>query len=269
LPRQQWDRLDGLETDGLECVYRYFDAQTDDARLTLAVMNSAIGLGAELAMPAEFVHAEITRDEVRVHYRSAGREHECAARALVNAAGPWAPRVSARISPLPAIPPLDLVQGTHMIVRGDVHRGVYYVESPADGRAVFVIPWQGAVMVGTTETPYTGEPDAVRPLPGELEYLREVLLHYFPAYRAPGACTVLGSFAGLRVLPASTAAAFHRRRETLLEVDDPRRPRLLAIYGGKLTGWRATSERVLERLAVSLPSRTRRADTRRLRIEPP
>ena len=155
-----------------------------------------------------------------------------------------------------------------MVVRGSVRRGIYYVESPSDGRAVFVMPWHSGVLVGTTETAFQGDPDQVRPLPTEISYLREVLCRYFPAFRAPGACDVIDSFAGLRVLPAATGAAFYRRRETLLQFDRPRQPRYVAIYGGKLTGWRATAERLLRHIAPSLPSRTARADTRELQVGP-
>jgi glycerol-3-phosphate dehydrogenase len=269
LPRPQWDRLDGLDTHGLQAVFRYFDAQTDDALLTQAVMKSAASLGAQLALPAEFAGAEITHAGVRIRYREGAAERECDARVLVNAAGPWAPRVNRLVTPAPSVPLLELVQGTHIILPGGVQRGVYYVESPQDGRAVFVIPWKGAVMVGTTETPFEGDPDDVRPLASEIDYLLAVLARYFPAWRGVQAGAVHSAFAGLRVLPAGGGGAFHRRRETLLEVDDPQRPRYLALYGGKLTGWRSTAARTLERLRPSLPPRRARADTRTLRLEPP
>ncbi|MEE8343300.1 MAG: FAD-dependent oxidoreductase, partial [Gammaproteobacteria bacterium] len=61
IPRRHWDQLDGLATEGLEKVYRYRDAQTDDALLTRAVMNSAQELGAELAMPANFLGAKMNQ----------------------------------------------------------------------------------------------------------------------------------------------------------------------------------------------------------------
>ena len=269
LPRSQWQRLDGLDTGSLQCVYRYFDAQTDDARLTEAVMNSAISIGAELAMPAEFLCAHVGERDVHVGYRSGQRSLECTARVLVNAAGPWAMKVSGLVSPQPNTPPLELVQGTHIVVRGSVRRGIYYVESPSDGRAVFVMPWHSGVLVGTTETRFQGDPDRVRPLPAEINYLREVLRSYFPAFRPTGACEVIDAFAGLRVLPAAGGAAFNRRRETLLEFDDPRQPRYASIYGGKLTGWRATAERLVRQIAPSLPSRKVRADTHTLRVGPP
>ncbi|NIQ29144.1 MAG: hypothetical protein GTN89_01915 [Acidobacteria bacterium] len=83
---------------------------------------------------------------------------------------------------------------------------------------------------------------------------------------------MLEAFAGLRVLPSGPGHAFHRSRETILDVDRANRaerPRLLSIYGGKLTSWRATAEKVVARLAPALPERQPRADTRRLHLEPP
>ena len=74
--------------------------------------------------------------------------------------------------------------------------------------------------------------------------------------------------AGLRVLPAAGGAAFGRSRETHLLVDDPRRPRTLSIYGGKLTGYRATADKVIDKLRRSLPSRQARARTDTLKLVP-
>ena len=86
------------------------------------------------------------------------------ARVLVNAAGPWVKRVMERTSPRVPSPPIELVQGTHVVVRDTPSRGIYYVESPRDGRAIFVMPWHGNMLVGTTESRFRGDPDAVHPL---------------------------------------------------------------------------------------------------------
>jgi glycerol-3-phosphate dehydrogenase len=75
---------------------------------------------------------------------------------------------------------------------------------------------------------------------------------------------VTEAFAGLRVLPAGAGPAFGRSRETVLHVDRAGRPRVLSIYGGKLTAYRATAEKVMRRLAPSLPARPARASTRTL-----
>jgi glycerol-3-phosphate dehydrogenase len=261
---RDWPRLDGLDTRGLDAVIRYHDAQTDDAQLTRAVVRSAQDLGGELAMPANFREAALTNQGVDVTYEQNGAHVSCRTRVLVNAAGPWATRVARAIHPAVFVPEVDLVQGTHIVLPLHVTAGIYYVESPSDGRAVFVMPWQGATLVGTTETPYSGDPDNVQPLPQEEEYLLAVAARYFPALRAMTRNHIVRRFAGLRVLPAASQTAFDRSRETIFSTDRDPRPRVLGIYGGKLTGWRAAAAHVLSRIAPSLGPRPRRAATDQL-----
>lgn len=270
LPRREWAGLDGLRTDGLEAVFRYFDAQTDDAALTAAVMRSAMSLGAELAMPAEFVAARLADDGCHIDIRTAGAEKSVTAKVLVNAAGAWVEEVLHALQPPPVAPrTIVLVQGTHLTVRGELREGLYYVESPRDGRAVFVMPWQaGSVLIGTTETKFKGDPDKVRPLAAEVHYLLSVLRHYFPRFGEAGQPQVLDAYAGLRVLPAGEGHVFHRSRETLLDTDRAYRPRVLTINGGKLTSFRATAAAVMRRIGPSLPSRKSRARTDHLRLGP-
>jgi glycerol-3-phosphate dehydrogenase len=272
VPRAAWSELDGLITDGLRAVYQYFDAQTDDTALTEAVMKSAIELGAELAMPAEFTSGALTSDGCFVRFIEEGRERSCQARVLVNAAGPWANRVLERIEPQPPQQEIELIQGSHIVVRGQVERGIYYVECPRDGRAIFVMPWKGETMVGTTETRFRGDPDRVQPLRAERSYLIRTLNRYFPRFEAQREGAVLDAFAGLRVLPSGPGHAFHRTREVILLSDrDGRRqpPRVLSIYGGKLTGYRATAAKVIRRIAPGLPARTPVADTKKLKLTAP
>lgn len=265
--RRQWDQLDGLDTEDLDAVLVYHDGQTDDAALTRAVVRSAVQLGADVAIPASFIAAELEPDGVHVAYAVDGESRHCHARVLVNAAGPWATQVLERVTPRQQPAAVELVQGAHIALAGSTHRGIYYVEAPQDGRAVFVMPWHGHTLVGTTETPFRGNPDDVRPLPEEVAYLTAIVRHYFPRYRSREPLDIVESFAGLRVLPAAKGGAFGRSRETLLEVDRRDKPRLLTIYGGKLTGWRAAAEHALQRLGPSLPAARRRADTRRLKLK--
>jgi glycerol-3-phosphate dehydrogenase len=261
VPRREWQALDGLKTQGLDAVIRYHDAQTDDALLTRAVVQSALALGGELVMPANFLGATLTEEGAVVRYADGEAGVECRARVLVNAAGPWAPEVAHTIEPAISVPKVDLVQGTHIVLPFAVTAGIYYVESPTDGRAVFVMPWHGATLIGTTETPYRGAADQVRPLPQEEDYLLDVVRHYFPALSAVTRADITQRFAGLRVLPSASQAAFDRSRETIFSTDREERPRVLGIYGGKLTGWRAAGAHVLARIAASLPERTPRAAT--------
>lgn len=269
LPRREWDGLDGLKTAGLQAVFRYLDGHTDDAALTRAVVASALSLGAQLICPARLVSAERTADGYAVRFLEGATERHARCRVLLNAAGPWANLVLDVVSPAPSRMGITLVQGTHLLIAGTLERGVYYTEAPQDRRAVFVMPWKqdgrACILLGTTETPYTGDPGRVAPLEEERAYLRQVLAFDFPG-RADAA--EIGSFAGLRVLPEGPGQAFGRPREVILHPDDPRDPKLVTIYGGKLTGYRATAAKLMTQLAGVLPARKAVADTSRLMLKP-
>lgn len=268
LPRQDW-ATDGLATAGLRAVFRYTDARTDDAALTRAVMRSAESLGAELIVPARVTAIELLNAGAHVHYRWSGAEVTCRARIVVNAAGPWVGQVIDCVAP--AIPPLqaDLVQGTHIEVAADYPASdFYYVESPTDGRAVFIMPRSGRLVIGTTETPFTGDPAAAQPLAAEEQYLLDVAGHYFPALAQLGTDDLLASWAGLRVLPAGGGRAFSRSREAVLHPDRAEKPRIISLFGGKLTTYRATAAQLLECMAAVLPSRPAIAATDELPLTP-
>jgi glycerol-3-phosphate dehydrogenase len=268
VPRREWDRLDGLDTTGLQTVFYYHDAQTDDAALTRAVVRSAQSLGAQLLCPARFVGASLLDAGVQIRYRTGEHERSCHARVLINAAGAWAESLARLIEPSVSIPRVECVQGSHLILPLTLERGCYYIESPRDGRAIFALPWHGQVLLGTTETRSRGDPAHVVPTAAEVHYLLGVLKHYFPRWRALAPSGIVASFAGLRVLPRGSGHAFHRSRETLLQLDREQRPRVLSIYGGKLTTYRAVAQRALQQLSGSLPQRAPLAQTDRLTLEP-
>ena len=264
LGQADWDRLDGLETDGLQAVYQYTDAQTNDADLTRAVMQSAIDLGAHLSCPAEFLSASIEKQGVAIHFRENTVEKNCTAAVLVNAGGPWVNTIAERISPKPAGIEVDLIQGSHLVLEGALTGGCYYMEAPQDQRAIFLLPWGKYSMLGTTEHVYRGDPAQVSALAEEESYLLEAMARYFPEHPQQ----VVEKFAGLRVLPASGSRAFKRSRETHLSMDTSARPRAVAIYGGKLTGYRATAEKVVKILHRTLPERRILAKTAELPLRP-
>lgn len=264
VPRRHWTDLDGLRQEGLQAVFRYFDAQTDDAALTRAVVRSAESLGTRQLLPATLVSAVATGTGVQVQYRDASGEHELRSAALVNAAGPWVNAVLDHIAPRADILAIDWVAGTHIVLPHRLTHGVYYAEAPRDGRAVFIMPWRGGqTLVGTTERIYQGDPAAVAPTQAEIDYLLETLRHYFPVYAQ---FEPVETFAGLRVLPRSDGSAFGRSRETRLHCTHDRR--VVSIYGGKLTAYRTTAEKVAGMLQAVLPPRTRHADTRDLPLSP-
>lgn len=263
VPRSEWADLDGLDTEGLKAVFQYQDGQTDDAALCRAVLQSAIGLGGLSDAGAEVISAEREGEGWRVRYRRGGEEHGVWARVVVNAAGPWANRVSALAKPNPPRRAVDLVGGTHVELEGSFEKGIYYTEAPSDGRAVFTIPWKGHLMVGTTERVFDGDPAEIQPTEEEVEYLLGVHRRYFPASKGK----VLESWAGLRVLPKAEGAAFKRPREVVFLKDRGERPSWLTVYGGKLTGYRHTGEEVLAEIRGGLGAGSgETVDTSRLQL---
>jgi len=264
VPQKDWDQLDGLERKGLRCVFEYFDGQTDDKALAGAVLASALELGAECKLPAELRSAERIDDLWRVNYISNGVEHYCSARTVVNAGGPWVEEVRSRFNPAPPGFAIDLVQGTHIEIDEELSGGIYYTEAIRDKRAIFTMPWKGHTLVGTTENLFEGAPESVAPLEDEIEYLLETYRHYFPG-RNP---KVLDAWAGSRVLPRTSASAFNRPREVTLVPDQAEQPTMLSIYGGKLTGYRATAEKVVAKLAPTLGARKALGRTDELRLRP-
>lgn len=259
--RQKWNELDGLAENDLQAVFQYWDAQTDDRLLTRAVMRSAQEFSAELYMPAQLTSAQREGLNWRVNYLQQGVEKTLQARVIVNASGPWVNETLKRISPQAKTLDVDLIQGTHVVLDSRLEKGIYYLEAPRDGRAVFVMPWYGKTLVGTTEKHYEGDPTKVAPTDGEILYLLETLSFYFPKFQSVGLHRIDSAFAGLRVLPSMPGSAFSRPRETILHVDDEKSPSLLTIYGGKLTAYRATANKVVQKILPLLPSVKRRGDT--------
>ena len=198
-------------------------------------------------------------------FESAQGLQQVSCRVLVNCAGPWARDLLAKVSPALPLPSIELVQGSHILLPPLLDQ-YFYLEAPEDKRAVFVLPWQGKLMVGTTEKIYKGLPEAAHCSDAERNYLLRTLMHYFPDLNVPA--DKVTTFAGLRVLPHTEQTAFARPREVLFEVDDHKRPRLLSVMGGKLTTYRATAQMALLRLRDSLPVKEARADTADLSLTP-
>ncbi len=261
VPATKWSQLDGLSEHNLQAVYQYSDAQTDDVQLTRAVMYSACQLGAELVCPAQFIQATYQNNNYQVLYTAEDSEREIFARVLINATGPWHNEVQNKISPQIKVPEIELVQGAHIVINQAPPRGVYYVESPSDRRAVFVMPWYQQTLIGTTETHYEGNPAKIEPTEHELDYLQNIVHYYFPTYDN----NIVNSFAGVRVLPQSEKSMFSRTRDTIY-ITNSSLPGYVGLMGGKLTGYRSTAEKTLNKVKSYLGDTTERINTRAIQL---
>lgn len=251
----------GIRQAGLRKLFAYQDAQTDDRALTAAVLQSARSLGAETRFNQEL--SEVCfRDGL--YQITTGKGDHFAARALVNAAGPWVNRVAQRFTDEPVEQmDISLVKGSHLIIDRSDMENYFYLESPIDGRPMFVMPWKGKLMIGTTEQLFEGDPDEVACSGEEERYLLDSVNFYFPD-NPIAASEVSGHMAGLRVLPADDQRQLnHRSRDTLI-LPGQRYPNYFAIYGGKLTTYRAVSERLAKKLHKQLGVKTRFVSTKTL-----
>ncbi|QQD18531.1 FAD-dependent oxidoreductase [Spongiibacter nanhainus] len=264
LKRSEWSTLDGLDTQNLQAVFQYWDGQTDDRKLTEAVIESAQDMGANTYCPANFLRAEKNALGYLLHLEMNGRSVTCQCRCLINATGPWVNDIAKRIDSGSVAREVDLVKGSHILVNGRLTQGVYYLESPIDQRAVFAMPWGEQTLVGTTEILHEQGADSVEASPEEIHYLQETLRHYFPNADTE----VLDAWAGLRVLPRSDESANERDRDTVLHCEPASRPSMVAVYGGKLTSYRHTADRVIKAIKPTLGARPKIADTRFVALAP-
>jgi glycerol-3-phosphate dehydrogenase len=267
IPKNQWSDLHNLNPANLQAVYQYYEAQTDDRLLTQAVMSSAQAHGAELMLNTKVCAIELQDNNSAITCTMKDKQSKRITSAtIINAAGPWAAKVLDLVQPKQKAVDIDLVQGTHIVLPLSLGEVIFYLESPDDQRPVFVMPWYGDTMIGTTESLFTEEPGNTTPLDGEVEYLLRAFSHHFPTYNKQQ-LVIKHMFSGLRVLPGGSDNANQRSRETIYLRDRKTNPRLLSIFGGKLTAYRATSEQVMDYLQESLPEPQSYTETKYLKLK--
>jgi glycerol-3-phosphate dehydrogenase len=244
--------ISGRYTTGFE----YSDCFVDDARLVALNARDAADRGADIRTRTRAV--EINQSEgvwhVTVEDKDCGQRTTIAARALVNAAGPWVEQVLSSGARLDAKAKVRLVQGSHIVVRKLYDHDRAYMFQNSDGRIVFVIPYQDDfTLIGTTDRDYEGDPAQVKATPDEIGYLCESVSEYLARPVTPA--DVVWTYAGVRPLyddGASEAKA--ATRDYVFELDTPGGAPLLSIYGGKITTYRRLAEQALERLSPYLRS---------------
>jgi glycerol-3-phosphate dehydrogenase len=232
----------------------YSDGWVDDARLVVLNALDAQERGAQILTRTKCIAARrvsvggadswlATLEDER------GVRTEVSARAIVNAAGPWAAQFAGVASTTRNHFGLRLIKGSHIVVpRLFAHPYAYIFQNP-DKRIIFAIPYQqDYTLIGTTDLEYTGDPGNVKIDAGEVDYLCAMANRYFA--RQISSRDVVWTYSGVRpLLDDSSANASAITRDYLLECDDAGAP-LLNVWGGKITTYRKLAE---EALAMLLP----------------
>ncbi len=236
----------------LEGGFRYGDAQTDDARLVLRVIREAVADG---GAALNYVRATgLLREEgeivgVRLHDTAADRAGEARARVVINATGAWADRLRAEVGGEPVIRPL---RGSHIVIpawRLPLAQAISFLH-PVDRRPVFLFPWEGATLVGTTDVDHAGDLNEEPAIsPAEVAYLLAAVNHQFPS-RTIGVEDIVATFAGVRpVIGTGKADPSKESREHVVWQEHG----LLTVTGGKLTTFRVIALDALKAARDRLP----------------
>ncbi len=233
--------------------FAYSDCWVDDARLVALNALGAAERGAEVLTRTACVSARREGGKWRVELAPReGPSRVVLARALVNAGGPWVGEIGARLG-LAARRAVRLVKGSHVVTRKFWDGPQAYLIQNHDRRVVFVLPYQGDLaLVGTTDIPFSGAPEAVEADAAEISYLLAAVNRYF---RTPlQSSDVLDAFAGVRPLfddgrgnPSAVT------REYAFDLDDAEGAPALSVFGGKITTYRRLAEQAMGRLAPFFP----------------
>ena len=252
----------------------YSDGWVDDARLVVLNAIDAAERGATVLTRWRCVDARRHAAHWQVRLQSsAGERRDVTARALVNAAGPWAAQFLAEQVHLPQPKALRLVKGSHIVVPKMFDHDHAYIFQNPDKRIIFAIPYErDFTLIGTTDVEHHGAVGTARISTEETAYLCEQASRYFAKPVTP--TQVVWSYAGVRpLLDDESGDPSAVTRDYLLDLDttmapdapdaDAKRPGapLLTVWGGKITTFRKLAEEAADLLAAPLGT-TRRAWTR-------
>jgi glycerol-3-phosphate dehydrogenase len=234
----------------------YAEYRTDDARLTIENVKTAEQHGATALNYVEAV--DFTYDEdhkidaVICRDRFTGEEIAVRTEHVISSAGPWVDDLR-KIDKSMNAKRLFLSKGVHIVVareRLPLKHAVYF--DVPDGRMLFAIPRLRSTYIGTTDTPYEGDPNKIPTYLEDVQYLLDGVNGIFPTVNLT-AEDVESSWAGVRplIFEEGKSAGEMSRKDEIFESASG----LLSIAGGKLTGYRKMAERVVDRLG-----KQRRAD---------
>lgn len=245
--------------------YIYYDAQTDDARLTLTLCRTAAAHGATVANYATVTSLSKDTDGrvVGARVRADGDEFDVRARVVINAAGVWADDVRA-LDEGAHPESIRPAKGIHVTVpwskvRNDI---AVVIPVPKDRRSVFVVPWGDLTYVGTTDTDYDGPIDDPQCTPEDVAYLLGAL-NMSMAEKVTEA-DVVGTWAGLRPLLRSARSertADLSRRHAVRRSESG----VITITGGKLTTYRKMASDAVDAVGKEL-GRGARCRTKHLKL---
>jgi glycerol-3-phosphate dehydrogenase len=262
-----------LPADNIAASYIYYDAQADDARLTLTVAQTAAAHGAALVNYAALVglSKDATGKVRAARVLADGEEIEVRCRAVVNATGVWSDEVRA-LDDAAHTTTIRPAKGIHITVPWSLVRNeiAVVIPVPKDRRSVFVVPWGGDggphrfTYIGTTDTDYDGPIDDPQITADDVAYLLRAINGV--SNTTITAADILGTWAGLRPLVAAAkserTADLSRRHSVHASFAG-----VVTVTGGKLTTYRRMAADAVDEVQKVLGQAKSRSRTKRIRLQ--
>ena len=250
------DRVGDCLKPSFKSGFEYSDCWVEDSRLVVLNALDASERGAAIHTRTRCVsaHRENGLWQIVLENVRSGDRFKVAAKALVNAAGPWVSDFLGSVVGRNAPAKVRLVKGSHIVVDRVSDHDAAYIFQNADGRICFAIPYEtDYTLIGTTDEEYDGDPGKVEISDSEIDYLLRSVSEYveMPVQRE----AIRWTYSGVRPLfddGASKAQEATRDYHLELESSDGQPP-LLSIFGGKITTFRRLAESVMDRLAPFFP----------------
>jgi glycerol-3-phosphate dehydrogenase len=250
----------GLCREGLRGGARYFDAQVTFAeRLVLENLLAARSAGASIRTYQRVTKIAVSKgrvDELEYEDTISGEAGSLRARVVVNAAGPWVDQVlgAATASHKRLV---GGTKGSHIVVSlfDGAPKDAVYVEAETDGRPFFIIPWNGMLLIGTTDIRYQESLDNIRASRVEIDYLLSETNRVFPSAML-SIEDIHFAYAGVRPLPyrdKGPESAITRKH--IIRKNSGVAKGLISIIGGKLTTYRHLAEQTVDRVGKILGRR--------------
>ena len=230
--------------------FLFYDAQTHDARLTLNIALLAQAHGATILPRTQFIQATSQDKHWQITLQpKEGEAIQISAKAIINAAGPWASQIAQNCHQ-PLDQTISYVKGSHIVVPAFYTGQHAYLLQAQDKRIIFVIPYQGQHLIGTTDILLSKTEPNPSISPEEIQYLKDIIHHYFQH----AITKITTTWSGIRALPANPKRGPSQlSRDFSFEFHAQPAP-MVTIISGKLTTYRRLATQVLDSLKPVFPN---------------